>query len=114
MWNTVRRGWHREAEDHVSVRVLRENLFDRFGEVVGSGAGGLQLDQQGQHLLAERVLDQRRLVSPLDPEDLADPLSLGFDASLAAGRLSAAWICVRVSRAALVGVGAVLQGFGRT
>lgn len=114
MWNAVTRGRHREAEDHVSVRVLRENLFDRFGEVVGSGAGGLQLDQQGQHLLADRVLDQRRLVSPLGPEDLADPLSLGFDASLAAGAFERGLDLRAVSRAALVGVGAVLQGFGWT
>jgi hypothetical protein len=30
----------------LSVRVLRESRFDRLGEVVGSGAGGLQLDQE--------------------------------------------------------------------
>lgn len=29
-----------EAEDDLSVRVLRESLFDRLGESVGSGACG--------------------------------------------------------------------------
>jgi hypothetical protein len=37
-----------EAEDHVSVPVLRESLLDCLGEGVGCGAGSLQLDQQGQ------------------------------------------------------------------
>jgi hypothetical protein len=53
-----------EAEDDLSVRVLRESFFDRLGQVVGSDAGCLELDQEREHLLAERVLDQRWLVGP--------------------------------------------------
>ncbi|MFD8006266.1 hypothetical protein ACFV4J_45545 [Streptomyces mirabilis] len=44
------------------------------------------MDQRSQHLLAERVLDQQRLVRPLGPEDLAEPLGFGFD--IAAGEPS--------------------------
>ncbi len=77
----------REAEDDLSVRVLRESLFDRLGEVVGGGAGGLQLEQEGEQLLAQRVLDQRRLVGPVGPEDLAEPFGFSVDAALAAGPL---------------------------
>lgn len=76
-----------EAEDDFSVRVLRESLLHCLREVVGCCAGGFQLAQEGEHLLAERVLDQRRLVGPLAAEDLADPVGLGLDAALAAGSL---------------------------
>ncbi|GAA3044581.1 hypothetical protein GCM10017562_02110 [Streptomyces roseofulvus] len=67
--------------------MLREGLFHRLSELVGGGAGGIQPDQEGEHLLAERILDQRRLVGPLAAEDLAEALGLGFDAALAAGSL---------------------------
>lgn len=36
-------------------------------------------------MLAERVLDQRRLVGAFGPEDLAEACGLGFDAVLATG-----------------------------
>ncbi|GAA0324835.1 hypothetical protein GCM10010302_74970 [Streptomyces polychromogenes] len=67
--------------------MLRESLFDRLDEVVGGGAGGLQLNQEGEHLLAKRVLDQWRLLYPLGPEDLAEQLGVGCDASLTTGSL---------------------------
>ncbi|MBC2908217.1 hypothetical protein H4N64_43370 [Streptomyces sp. PSKA01] len=74
----------REAQHHFSDRVLRENFLHRLGEVVGRSTGGLKLDEEGEHLLAECVLDERRLVSVFGAEDLAEPLGLSFDAPLAA------------------------------
>ncbi|GGR64298.1 hypothetical protein GCM10010251_96100 [Streptomyces aurantiogriseus] len=65
-----------EAEDDLSVRVLRESLFHRLGQIVGGGAGGFKLDQEGEHLLAQRVLDQRRLMGPVRAEDFAGRLTL--------------------------------------
>ncbi|MFE9968095.1 hypothetical protein [Streptomyces sp. NPDC005525] len=62
--------------------MLREGLFHRLGD--GGGAGGLELPQQSEHLLAERVLDQRRLVRVFVPQDLAEALGVGIDAALAA------------------------------
>ena len=64
-----------------------EGFCYRFGELVGGGAGGVQLDEEGGHLLAECVFDQRRLVGPLAAKDLAEAVGLGFDAALAAGSL---------------------------
>jgi hypothetical protein len=51
-----------KTEDDLSVRMLGESFLHRLGEVVGGGAGGLELDQEGEHLLAERVLDEGRMV----------------------------------------------------
>jgi hypothetical protein len=45
------------------------------------------LDQECEHLLAERVLDQRGLVCPVGAEDRPEPVGLGCDAALAAGSL---------------------------
>ncbi|MCG6499800.1 hypothetical protein [Kitasatospora sp. A2-31] len=56
-------------------------------EVVGGLRCGFQLEQDGEHLLAERVFDQRRLVGPVRSEGLAEPISLGLDAPLATGSL---------------------------
>ncbi len=67
--------------------MLREGLSHRFGEVVDGGAGRIQLDEEGEHLLSERVLDQQRLVGPVASEDLAEAVGLGFDAALAASSL---------------------------
>jgi hypothetical protein len=52
-----------------------------------AGARGLQLAQEGEHLLAERVLNQQRLVGPLGPEDLTDSVGFRLDTPLAAGSL---------------------------
>lgn len=67
--------------------MLRESLFDRLGDVVGSGAGGLQLDQEREHLFGQRVFDRRRLVRVVGAEDTTEPLGLGRDAPLATGPL---------------------------
>jgi hypothetical protein len=67
--------------------VLREGLFDRLGQIVGGGAGGFKLNQECEHLLAQRVFDQRRLMGPVRTEDFAEPFGLGFDAAFAAGPL---------------------------
>ncbi|MFH9575621.1 hypothetical protein ACH4MG_34420 [Streptomyces sp. NPDC017454] len=66
--------------------MLREGFFHRFGELVRGGAGRLQLDEEGEHLLAERILNQRRLVGPFLPEGLAEAVGFSFDAALAAAR----------------------------
>ncbi|WP_405650257.1 hypothetical protein OG581_04560 [Streptomyces sp. NBC_01386] len=48
-----------ETQQHFGVRLLmRERLFHRLGEVVGGGAGGSQVDQEGEHVLAESDLDR--------------------------------------------------------
>lgn len=75
---------HREAQQYLRVRGLKERLFHRFGELAGGGAGGLQLDQDGKRLLAERFRDQGRLVGPLGAQDIAQTLGLGSDAALPA------------------------------
>jgi len=45
------------------------------------------LNQECEHLLAERVLDQVRLAGPVGADDLAEPLGLGCDAPLPTGPL---------------------------
>lgn len=72
-----------KAEDDLSVRVLRESRFHRLREVVGGRAGGFQLTEESEHLLAQRILDQLGLVSPLGAEHLADPVGLGIDSAFA-------------------------------
>jgi hypothetical protein len=42
----------------------------------------VDLSQEGEHLLAERVFDQRGLVGPVGAECLAKPVGFGFDAAL--------------------------------
>lgn len=63
--------------------MLRESFLHRLDEVVGGGAGGLKLDQGGDHLPGERVLDKGGLVGVVVVEDLAEPFSLGFDTASA-------------------------------
>ena len=74
----------RGTQQDLGVRVLRERLFHRLRELVGGGAGGLQLGEAGEHLRAESVFDQRGLVGVVGAEDLAEPFSLALDAALAA------------------------------
>ena len=74
-----------KAGDDLGVRVLRESFLHGLGQVVGGGAGGLQLALEGERLLAECVFDQLRLAGPIGAEDVAEPVCLGGDASLAAG-----------------------------
>lgn len=61
--------------------MLDKRLLDRLGERVSSKAGGFQLPEEGEGLLAERVFDQLRLARAVTPEDLAEPVGLGFDAA---------------------------------
>ncbi|MET9952735.1 hypothetical protein ABZ135_14465 [Streptomyces sp. NPDC006339] len=49
------------------------------------------MGQEGEHLPAERVLDQRGLVGPVGPEDLAEPVDFGLDPALAAGPFERGW-----------------------
>jgi hypothetical protein len=67
--------------------VLRESLFHRLGEVVGSGASGIEL---GERVLAQRIFDQGWLVGPVGAEDRAEPFGLGLDSPPDGRRLSAA------------------------
>ena len=76
-----------EARQDFGVRMLRERLLHCLSELIGGCAGGLQLNEEGEHLLAERVLDERWLVGPLGSENVAEPLGLRLDATLAAGAL---------------------------
>lgn len=76
-----------EAQQDLGVRVLREHLLYRLREIVSCGAGGFQLNEEGEHLLAEGVLDQQRLVGPVGPEDVTDAVGFRLDATLAAGPL---------------------------
>ena len=57
----------------------------RLGELVGGGAGGVELAQQRGELDAHRVLDLRRLVQVGVGEDLAQPLDVAVEVALAAG-----------------------------
>lgn len=76
-----------EAEDYVSVRVLRESLFHCLGQIAGGGAGGIELAEEGEHLLAQGVLDQGRLVGPVGVQGVTEPFGASGDAALAAGPL---------------------------
>ncbi|CAL9328101.1 hypothetical protein SUDANB15_00012 [Streptomyces sp. enrichment culture] len=67
--------------------MLRERLFHRLSELVCGGASGFQLDEEGEHLRAERVLDQRRLVGPRSAEDVTETVGFRLDTPLAAGSL---------------------------
>jgi hypothetical protein len=54
-------------------------------EVIGAGAGGVQLAQQGQGLAAHRLLDQRGLAHLRGAEGVRQPGGLGVDAAAAPG-----------------------------
>ena len=53
-------------------------------EVAGAGAGGIQLAEQGEGLLAHGLLDERELAHLLRAEGVAQPGGLGVDAAAAA------------------------------
>jgi hypothetical protein len=67
--------------------VLFEGIPGVSFELVGVGAGGLQLPQQGRGLPAEGLLHLGELVEVLAVEELVEPVGLGFDAALAPGLL---------------------------
>lgn len=74
-----------KADDGLSVRVLTESLFDRLSQVIDSRARGFQLDKEGEHLFAECLLDEQRLMGPASAADVLEPFGVGLDAALAAG-----------------------------
>jgi len=76
-----------EAEQDLAVGVLLEGGFGGCGEVVRSLAGGIQLLEQRQQLLAERVLDGRAVPGVLGAEDLPQARGLGVEAAGAAAAL---------------------------
>lgn len=66
----------REGQQDLCVGMLGEELLDSLGEFLGGLAGGVELAQEGEHLLAEGVLDELQLVRVLGAEDLAQAVSL--------------------------------------
>ncbi|WP_406111786.1 hypothetical protein OG698_45465 [Streptomyces sp. NBC_01003] len=60
-----------EAQQDLGVRVLRKRFIHRLGEAVGSGAGGFEVEEKGEHLFAKRFLEHLRLVCPVDAEGFA-------------------------------------------
>ena len=73
------------AGDDRRVGVGLEVLGDGGGELVGVGAGGVELAQQGERLTAQRVLDQRGLVQVLGAKYRLESVGFGVDAALSAG-----------------------------
>jgi hypothetical protein len=73
-----------EAGDDPGVRVLVKRLHGGGFEAGGAGAGGVQLAQQGECLLAHGPLDERGLAHLLRAEGLAQPGGFGVDAAAAA------------------------------
>jgi hypothetical protein len=65
--------------------VLVKRLHSGQLEVVGAGAGGVEVAEQGQGLADHRLLGQRRLAHLLSPERGAQPGGLGVDAAAAPG-----------------------------
>ena len=73
------------AGDDRRVGVGLEVLGDGGGELVGVGAGRVELAQQRERLTAQRVLDKRGLVQVLGAEYRVEPVGFGVDASLSPG-----------------------------
>ena len=67
--------------------MLVKRLGDGLLEVVGGGAGGVELAEQGQGLAAHGVLDERGLAHLRGAERLAQPGRFGVQAAAAAGLL---------------------------
>ena len=74
-----------EAGDDLGVRVLLKMGDRRLGQLVGGGAGGVELAQQRAQLDAHRVLDQRWLVQVGVGEDGAQPVDVAVEVAAAAG-----------------------------
>jgi hypothetical protein len=58
-----------------------------FGDVVGAGAGGIEVAEQGGSLMTHGFLDQGKLPHLRLAERFAKSVGLGLDATLAAGLL---------------------------
>ena len=74
-----------EAGDDLGVRVLLKMGDRRLGELVGSGAGRVELTQQRGEVDAHRVFDLLWLMQVGVGEDLAQPLDVAVATALAAG-----------------------------
>lgn len=85
-----------EAQQDLGVRMLRERVLHRLGEAVGSGAGGVELHEEGEHLFAEGHLDKRRLVGHLPRKMSRIRSASAAMPRLQPARLRAAWSWVRV------------------
>jgi hypothetical protein len=55
------------------------------GQLVGAGARGVELAEQGQGLAAEGLFDEGRLVELLGAQDPLDAFGFGCKVTLAAG-----------------------------
>jgi hypothetical protein len=86
--------------------VLVKGGCGRLREVVRGLAGGVQLLEQGQELVAEGILDAGELVGVLGAEDGPQPLGFRVAPRRRPLRLRAPRNWARVSFAALAGVGA--------
>ncbi len=72
------------AGDDRGVWVAVE-AFDRgVGQLVGIGAGGVELAEQGERLSTEGVLDQRQLAQILRAQYRLDSVGFSIDAALSA------------------------------
>ena len=62
-----------------------EAFGGRVREVLGVGAGGVELAQQGQGLMPEGLLHQRGVVQVLGAQHLVESFGFGVDAALQPG-----------------------------
>jgi hypothetical protein len=65
------------ADEDRRVRVLGKAFSDPGREVLGVGAGGVELAQQGEGLMAEGLLHERGVVQVLGAQHLVEPFGLG-------------------------------------
>ena len=98
-----------EAGDDLGVRVPLKMGDRRLGQLIGGGAGGVELAQQRAQLDAHRVLHDRWLVQVGAGEDLPQPFDVAVEVALAAGFDQQSAQPRRVSLAAWVGVGAAAR-----
>lgn len=73
-----------EAEQDLAVGVLVKGGCGRLREIVRGLAGGVQLLEHGQELVAEGILDAGELVGVLGAEDVPQPLGFRVEAAEAA------------------------------
>jgi hypothetical protein len=66
------------------LTALRRLFLTNLGQVLSAVGGSVELTQQGKHLLAHGLLDERRLVGALSPERFLEALGPGLRVPLAA------------------------------
>src|SRR5690348_5532967 len=98
-----------EAGDDPGVRVQAKRLRCGALEVIGRGAGGVELAEQGQGLPAHGGLDEGELAHLPGAEGPTEPGGLGVDALMRPALRSRPRSWVRVSVAASAGVGAAAR-----